>query len=64
MKNINDKSNIKKQKQKQKKREKTSLTTFDLSSLLKKNTQTLKSVNLRYISFNFFQFQPSVRIFR
>jgi hypothetical protein len=30
---------------------------------LKKCTQTLKNVNLRYPSFNFFQFQPSIRIF-
>jgi hypothetical protein len=41
----------------------TSLITPDLSSLLKQGTQTLKSVNLEYPSFNFFQFQPFVRIF-
>jgi hypothetical protein len=37
---------------------------FYLSSLLKKCTEILKSVNLKYSSFIFFfQFQPSVRIF-
>jgi hypothetical protein len=32
---------------------KTSLIISNLSSLLQKGTQTLKSINLRYLSFNF-----------
>jgi hypothetical protein len=41
----------------------TSLITLNFSSTLKKCTETLKSVNLGYLPFYFFQFQPSVRIF-
>jgi hypothetical protein len=41
-----------------------SLITLNFSSLLQLSTQTLKSVHLGYISFNYFQFQPSVKIFR
>jgi hypothetical protein len=38
---------------KKKKRGRNSLTTPDLSSVLQKGTQTLKSINLEYQSFNF-----------
>jgi hypothetical protein len=51
-------------KKKKKKLWQTLFIIFDLSSLLKKCTQTLKNVNLGYTSFNFFfQFQLSDRIF-
>jgi hypothetical protein len=38
--------------------------TLDFLSLLKKYAKILKSVNLRYLSFKYFQFQHFVRIFR
>jgi hypothetical protein len=48
---------------KKKKKKKTSLITLDLLSLLKKCIKTLKSVNLGYPSFNFFNFNPPIEFF-
>jgi hypothetical protein len=42
---------------------KTSLTIPDLSLLLQSHPSILKSVNLMYLSFNFFQFHSSIMIF-
>jgi hypothetical protein len=38
-----------------------SLITSNISSLLQKGTQTLKSVNLGFLSFNFFNLNPPLK---
>jgi hypothetical protein len=43
---------------------KTSFIIHDILSLLLKSIKALKNVNLEYSSFNFFEFQLSVRFFR